>query len=252
MNGGIGMLGWIIGMAVVVLLFICLIFMIRHFNDSPACNMAEDAKYRHAVCNSANRDFRASLEQLLEILDDIRKSTEQGLPQAGGDMDVTNAFYRSAKDIYNKCLQVEKTVREIWSNPKYTKDFYFFVGLHYVSRYMGNILNAEQRNLNHFLEACTAAEATARQTVDQLIAEQEGVEEFEQRRQLRNQIEEQRQAMRDLDNLKSRFGEILTIYTDRIGRQSMETTKRADFIATHFKKMGPDWRMTMNLHPRRQ
>lgn len=246
------MLGWGIGMAVVLLLFICLIFMIKHFHDSPACSMAEDAKYRSALCNSANRDFRASLEQLLEITDDIQECTQQGMPQAGGDLDATNGFYRSAKDIYNKCLQVEKTVREIWSNPKYTKDFYFFVGLHYVSRNMCNILSAEQRNLKHFLEACASAQEMAEQMEEQLRAEQESAEEFEHRRQLRSQIEEQRQAIRDLDSLKSRFREILTIYTDRIEKQGMETTKRADFIATHFKKLGPDWRMTMNLHPRHQ
>lgn len=245
------MLGWGIGALIVLLLFICLIFMIRHFYDSPACSMAEDTRYREILCNSAHRDFKASLKQLLEILDGIQENTRHAIPQAGAGYDATNQFYKAAKDIYNKCLQLEKTIREIWSNPKYTKDFYFFAGLHYTSRYLGNILVTEHQNLVHFLQACASAQETTEQTIEQLRAQRDEAEDFENRRGLNAQMEEYKETVKDLLNLRSKFSEIAAIYKERAGKQGQETNKRADFIATHFKRLGPEWKQTMSIHPRK-
>lgn len=246
------MIGWIIGMVVVLILFICLIFMIVHFYDAPACSMAEDEKYREALCTSANRDFKVVLRQLMEIEDGIMENTVQNVPQAGSaNYDTTNEFYMAAKEIYNKCLQVEKTMREIWSNPKYTKDFYFFVGLHYTSRQLGNILSAEHRNLHQFLEACAQVQAGLQHKIGELRGKVGDIEEFEERRAMNAEIDEKTHTVSDLGSLKEKFSEIETIYFERMEKQSMETNRRADFIATHFKRLGPEWRSTMSIKPRR-
>lgn len=249
------MLGWIIGAVIVLLLLVCVIFMVVHFYDCPACSMAEDEKYRNVLRHSTRRDFQATFGQLLEILDGIQESARQVAPPVAGAetaYEATNEFYKTAKDVYNKCLQLEKTSREIWSNPKYTKDFYFFVGLHYVSRYLGNILSGEQRNLKQFLRECVEAEHGVEQEIQRLRKAQQEAEEFEERREFRIKEEECNQAMRDLGSLRNRFGEITGIYAERVEKQNIETIRRAEFIATHFKKQGPEWKQTMSVRPRRQ
>ena len=64
-----GMLGWGIATAIILMIIICLVFMIRHFYDSPAYSMADEVKYRNALCISVRRDFEGAMEQLLELLD---------------------------------------------------------------------------------------------------------------------------------------------------------------------------------------
>lgn len=248
-----GMLGWGIATAVILIIIICLVFMIRHFYDSPAYSMADESKYRNALCNSVRRDFEGAMEQLLELLDELMQKTRHNIPQVEGNGDDgTTQFYNTAKEIYNQCKQMEKTIRDIWPNPKYTKDFYFFVGLHFASRYLTDVLSAEKRNLTSFLNSCAEMQQAEQQRIDALIAQREETEEVEEQQQLTMDIRKGTQIIGNISNQINTFKELESVYKERVSKQASETNRRAEFIAKNFHKMGPEWKETMSIRARRQ
>lgn len=243
------MLIWIISGVVIGLLLLCLIFMIRHFHDSPSCSIMNDEKYRVIIGRSVHRDFEGVWEQLLEILDGIREQTRRSAPSAAQyDFQLVNTFFEAGKDVYNRCLNVQKTIRDIWVNKKYTKDFYFFVALHYASRSVGQILGAQYNHLKIFYDECSTLCSSAEQRLESLRKEHLEAEDMEKRRELNRDMDKMRKQVEEMSNLKTQFGEILHLYQIRIERQNYDTLQRSNFIGSSFKRQGPDWRESMTLH----
>lgn len=199
----------------------------------------DDNRYRQYIYHSVQNDFKPYLQQILDAIDKIKLLEEQN--SAG----FNQSTYDAMIEVYDKANEIEEKIKRIWNSSRFNKDFSFYIGLHYTSHLLGNVIKQEQQIIKRSFVECKKQQKKWGNQIDNLKVRQQHVN-GKQKLEISQEIGECCKAHKRISILVSNIGATNTLYHQRVSKQFMETAKRRDFIAAHFGERGRKWKERMH------
>lgn len=198
----------------------------------------DDSGYREYVYKAVQRDFKPYLQQILQDIDAINSLRNTY------NTELNQATYNAMVEIYNKANDVEAKIKSYWSSNQFSKDFSFYIGLHYASHLLGNAIKQEQQVIKNTFVQCKTVQKQWGNKIDDLKYKQERVS-GRTKSEISQEIARCCKAHKQVSNLASQIGAVNTKYNQRVTQQHIETGKRRDFIAENFGERGRRWKERM-------
>lgn len=155
--------------------------------------------------------------------------------------EIDQAQYNSMVKILQSADAIERQIQDYWHSNRFKKDFMYYIGLHYASHLLAGTIKAEQQRIKETFVACKNRQEQWSRKIEAAQRQQERMY-GEQRRKMSAEIGEMCKIHKRISTLKGRIGAINTQYNNRVTQQNIETSRRRDYIGTHFGERGERWR----------
>lgn len=193
-------------------------------------------EYKTEIYNNTPSEYQQSIQYLYNRLEQLDKIINEN------NKNLNIQSTRATDEIIKRAADAERKINEYWESSKRKADFYYYIGLHYASFTLADKLTKELQSLRKIEGILTNTINDTQSRIDALknkINNAKSVADIVQAKRNHQELCKKCDAFRKTRKMCK--GRIIDIQKHR-DKQNNITRKRRDYIGTHFRNKGKQWR----------
>jgi len=148
--------------------------------------------------------------------------------------------YKALKDVLQKADKIEHLIHQYWNEKRNDLNFYYYIGLHYNSRLLADLIKAEQIKIRDAFVLQKKAMEPLGKRIEYLKTQQRKTN-YSQRANIGVEISNLCTQHKIYSKFSNLLGEMNSNYHERLTYQNNLTRKRRIFIGKNFGIKGMEW-----------
>lgn len=222
---------------IIIIIIVVILYLTFKSNDDKSdddfSNIHDDTQYRKQIYNSIQQDFQPYLSKLFYDVDEINRLVNMY------NNKIDQANINLIRSIYKKANEIETKINNYWYSKQFSKDFSYYIGLHYTSFLLANNIKLEQSKIVKTFVLLKDAQKSYKDKIDQLNYQYKNIKN---KGAIGVELSECCKIHKQISEMKNQIAEYNNKYKERLTVQNIKTGERRDYIGNNFGGRGKRWR----------